>query len=293
MQITEINRYPLKSGAADALNMGQLTPSGLTFDRHWMVVSESGRFISQRDKGAQKLSLVRAAILDEGLELFAPDKSPLIVPFESKAPRMIDVELHGTHYKGVDAGDEAATWFSELLPAWKGESFRLVYFPSDYTRSTKGHYTQHESAVTEFADGYAVLITNESSLADLNPRLVSKGVDPVRMNVFRPNVVLGGAAPWEEDNIKQLQIGDAVLEVVKPCARCPITGVTQEHGSFSAAPQEPRTTLKEFHAGKHLLKQFPNLEGNLLESPMFGQNAIVIKPGKITVGDEIKIISRR
>jgi uncharacterized protein YcbX len=293
MQVTEINRYPLKSGAADSLKMGQLTPTGLTFDRHWMVVSESGRFISQRDKGAQKLSLVRAAILDEGLELLAPDKSPLIVPFENASPRIIEVELHDQLYKGIDAGDEAARWFSELLPPWKGESFRLVYFPSDYTRSTKGHYTQDESAVAEFADGYAVLITNESSLADLNPRLESKGIAPVLMNVFRPNIVIGGAAPWEEDDVKRLQIGDAILEVVKPCARCSMTGVTQERGNFSKSPQQPRATLKEFHAGKHLLKQFPNLEDDLLDMPMFGQNAIVVQPGNVAVGDEITIISRR
>jgi uncharacterized protein YcbX len=227
MNITEINRYPLKSGAADILTEGQLKSTGLTFDRHWMVVSEqSGHFISQRDKGAQKLSRVRAAILDEGLELIAPDKKSLIVPFESANTRIIKIELHDQVYQGVDAGDEAAKWLSEYLPRWKDESFRLVYFPSDYTRSTKGHYTQDELAVAEFADGYAVLITNEASLTDLNQRLEAKGVDPVKMNVFRPNIVIGEAASWEEDNLRQLRVGEAILEVVKPCGRCPITGVS-------------------------------------------------------------------
>jgi len=256
-------------------------------------VSESGRFISQREKGAQKLSLVRAVVSDEGLELFAPDKTPLLIPLESANPRRMQVELHGSFYQGVDAGDEAAQWLSEFLPQWQGESFRLVSFPSDYVRSTQGHYTQENSAVTEFADGYAVLITNESSLADLNPRLTAVGADPVQMNVFRPNLVIAGGEPWAEDGFKQLRIGEAVLEVVKPCGRCPITGVTQELGTFSRKPQEPRKTLKEFHAGRHLVTQFPNLEQDLLDKPMFGQNAIVIKPGVVRVDDEIEILSRR
>jgi uncharacterized protein YcbX len=293
MQVTEINRYPLKSGAADTLNNGELTLTGLTFDRHWMVVTESGRFISQREKGAQKLSLVRALLGDEGLELFAPGKDPLIVPFESATPRRITVELHDEFYEGVDAGDEAAQWFSEFLPPWKNESFRLVYFPSNYVRSTKGRYTQLDSAVTQFADGYAVLITNEASLADLNQRLEAAGVDPVKMNVFRPNIVIGGGAAWAEDELKQLQIGDAIVEVVKPCGRCPITGVTQELGSFSRSPQEPRRTLEDFHAGKDLIAKFPNLEEQLLDKAMFGQNAVVIRPGAVRVGDEIKVLSTR
>ena len=293
MQVTEINRYPLKSGAAERLPVGELMHTGFTFDRHWMVVSESGHFMSQRDKGAQKLALVRAVLLDEGLELFAPDKLPLLIPFESPNPQRTTVEIHGNLYEGVDAGDKAAQWFSELLPPWKNQSFRLVYFPSNYTRTTKDRYTQHESATTKFADGYAVLITNQSSLDDLNPRLQQAGAETVKMNVFRPNLVISGGEAWAEDNLKEVQIGDAVLEIVKPCSRCPITGVTQEEGQLSKFPQEPRNTLKSFHAGKHLLKQFPNLEDDLLNKPMFGQNAVVVKPGTVRVGDEIKVLSRR
>ncbi len=119
------------------------------------------------------------------------------------------------------------------------------------------------------------------------------GADPVQMNVFRPNLVIGGSAAWAEDELKQIQIGDAILEVVKPCARCPITGVTQELGSFSKSPQEPRKTLKSFHAGKHLVARFPNLEEELLDMPMFGQNAVVVRPGTVRVGDEIQVLSTR
>jgi uncharacterized protein YcbX len=51
--------------------------------------------------------------------------------------------------------------------------------------------------------------------------------------------------------------------------------------------------LKGFHAGNHLVTHFPDLEGSLLDMPMFGQNAVVVQPGRVTVGDEVKVISRR
>ncbi len=80
---------------------------------------------------------------------------------------------------------------------------------------------------------------------------------------------------------------------MKPCGRCPITGVTQELGTFSAKPNEPRTTLKDIHAGRHLTDKFPELEAELLDTPMFGQNAIVVRPGAIRVRDKIEVLSTR
>ncbi len=293
MHIAELYRYPLKSGAAEQLASAEISNTGILFDRHWMVVSESGRFISQREKGAQKLSLMRAVLNDGSVELIAPERQPLIVPFEDPSHQKITVELHGKIYQGMDAGDTAAKWISDFLPPWKGERFRLVYFPSDEVRKTRDIYTQRATAETEFADGYAVLVTNRASLDDLNSRLTGNGVDPVNMSVFRPNVVLGGIEAWGEDSLREIQIGDVILEIVKPCGRCPITGVTQETGTFSKRPLEPRKTLETFHAGRHLLKTFPHLEADLLDSPMFGQNAVVVRPGRINANDPITVLSTR
>jgi uncharacterized protein YcbX len=258
-----------------------------------MVVTESGRFISQRDKGAQRLALVRAVLSEEGLGLFAPEMDPLLIPLEVAAGKRGMVQVHDKVCEGIDAGDEAARWINAYLPPWKNERFRLVCFPRDYVRETKDIYTQLDTAVTQFADGYAVLITSEGSLEDLNHRLEERGVGPVRMSVFRSNLVLTGVEPWQEDGLKRLQIGEVVLEVVKPCGRCPITGVNQEEGKFSSKPQEPRETLKSFHSGRHLLEKFPDLESALLDKPMFGQNAVVVKTGTVRIGDEVKVISRR
>ena len=49
--------------------------------------------------------------------------------------------------------------------------------------------------------------------------------------------------------------------------------------------------MSEF--AKALRARFPDLEESLLDIPIFGHNAVVVQPGTVTVGDEVKVISRR
>ncbi|MFX9703786.1 MOSC domain-containing protein, partial [Acinetobacter baumannii] len=74
----------------------------------------------------------------------------------------------------------------------------------------------------------------------MNDRLV--GTEPLPMNRFRPNIVVDGCLPFEEDGWKTLQLtgGNFKLHVVKPCARCVITCTDQRTSKVS---QEPLKTL--------------------------------------------------
>jgi len=47
--LTGINVYPIKSAKGTSLSRGVVTPTGLAHDREWMVVDDTGNFVSQRE----------------------------------------------------------------------------------------------------------------------------------------------------------------------------------------------------------------------------------------------------
>jgi uncharacterized protein YcbX len=140
--------------------------------------------------------------------------------------------------------------------------------PDDVERAVDPKYGL-EGDVVSFADGYPLLIAAASSLDDLNGRLA----EPVPMNRFRPNVVVSGTAPWAEDGWRRLAIGNVVLRIPKPCARCTVTTIDQRTAERGV---EPLRTLATFRS-----------RGN---DVLFGQNCIPESPGSVSVGDAVTVL---
>jgi uncharacterized protein len=260
--------YPVKSCGAIALDRAQLETKGLMWDRHWMVVDATGCFVSQREYAA--MACIVPAFVEDGVRLTTADlDAPLMLPFTPRGDEArIQVTVWDDAFEALDEGDEAAKWFSLAL----GVSVRLVRFAQDVTRLASRKWTNDEDVPTQFADGFPLLVTSESSLADLNARLAAKGAPPLPMSRFRPNIVVDGIDAFDEDFIDTLSIpGEAggdevVLRFAKPCARCPITTIDQLSGERDAQwPAEPLDTLAAFRAD-------PRVDGGLT----FGQNAMVV-----------------
>ena len=112
-------------------------------------------------------------------------------------------------------------------------------------------------AVTEFSDGYPILVISRASLAELNSRLPKA----LPMERFRPNVVIDGVDAYDEDRIHELRAGPVILRIVKPCTRYHMT-TDQQQGAVDGV--EPLQTLKEYRFDKQL------------RGVAFGQNVIVV-----------------
>ncbi|WP_322104620.1 MOSC domain-containing protein [Paraburkholderia sp. J41] len=261
--------YPVKSCGAIALQRAQFDASGLQWDRHWMVADATGRFVSQREYAA--MARIVPEFVEEGVRLSMDGMSEtLLLPF---APRGGETRVQASVWKdtfeALDEGERAAQWFTQAL----GVPVRLLRFARDVTRLASKKWTHDEDAPTQFADGYPILVTSESSLAELNARLAAKGAPPVPMSRFRPNIVVDDVNDaFDEDFVDTLAIEsasgaqDIVLRFVKPCARCPITTIDQQSGKRDANwPAEPLDTLAAFRADARV-------DGGLT----FGQNAIVV-----------------
>jgi uncharacterized protein YcbX len=165
---------------------------------------------------------------------------------------------------------DADRWFTEYL----GVSCSIVVMPDNTRRQVDTTYAPF-GRIVGFADGFPVLVIGSASLDELNRRLRAKGVPPVGIERFRPNVVVSGGAPHEEDSWSRLEGADVALDIVKPCARCTIVATDQESG---VRVREPLATLAEYR----------RLGNNVL----FGQNALHDRTGRISVGDTLAVRSR-
>jgi hypothetical protein len=233
--LTELVIYPIKSCAGMSVAEATLTRAGLAVDgsadREWMVVDPHGGFLSQREH--PRMALIMPRLVGATLELSAPGMPAFALPLahDRQAPARA-VQVWDDSVLASDCGDAAAAWFAQVL----GAACRLVRFHPDAARVTSGKWTGGVGVPTRFADGYPVLVIGAASLADLNERLVAAGRPALPMNRFRPNLVIGGIAPFEEDYVEQFEIGAALLKPVKPCPRCPIPSVDQASGVAGADP---------------------------------------------------------
>ena len=256
--------YPVKSCAGIEVQEAVLTETGLDLDRAWMVVDAQGHFLTQRT--LPRMALIRPQLKSSEMVLRAPGMLALHVALDVvEGPATVTV--WDDTVPAWDMGALAAQWFSDFL----GQPCRLVRFDPEHLRLSSKKWTGDLDAHTQFADGFAVLVTSEASIDDLNERLVAKGHAAVGVERFRPNVVLGGVDAHDEDRIDGVHIavgqGDeadtAELRHVKPCARCPIPNIDPATAQSSPAVSD---TLSTYRSDKRL-------DGAIT----FGMNAVVAR----------------
>lgn len=271
--------YPLKSGKAVLTDELTLTKYGPENDRVWMLVhdteSKSGTFITQRDKGFEGLSLIETNVCDNGVTTFnTPSRNDLIVAKNDVTKNYLDVEIFKKSCSALDAGNQAAQWFSDIF----NHPCRLVRMPQNFNRPVSEKYAR-DGELVSFADGFPLLVTSQPSLEALQEH-IPKGSD-INMTRFRANIVLDGNEPFEEDIIHTVEIGSSILEFVKPCTRCKMTTIDQQAGTIPS--NEPLKTLSQVRRGK----------GDGLQGVFFGQNAIATSLGTIKTGDTVRVLSRK
>ncbi|MBL0920335.1 MAG: MOSC N-terminal beta barrel domain-containing protein [Hydrogenophaga sp.] len=265
--IEELWVYPVKSCAGVRLDEAELTDTGLLYDRAWMVVDAQGEFVSQRE--LPRMALIQPTFKMGQLVLRAPGMLALHLQLDAvEGP--LKVRVWNDEVEAWDMGDLAAQWFSDFLGADAPASLkqlRLARFDPEVKRPSDPKWTGGREAGTQFADGFALLVTSTASLDELNERLVAGGHPKVDQRRVRPNIVLGGVQSHDEDRVGALRIetaaGAAVIEPVKPCARCPIPDVNPDTAETGTAVND---TLRTYRAD-------PRVNGGLT----FGMNAIVLE----------------
>lgn len=263
IQLSDIFTYPVKSLSGISLQQANVTPIGLLNDRTLMLVDQHGQFISQRKY--PQLALLKTSFNAQSLEV--TNHSEQLIISDSDFEKTMEVEVWGDKCFANKANKKVNQWFSHFL----GISVALVKYDQNRPRAIAPDYSIPGDNVS-FADGFPLLLTSMASLDDLNQRLDL----PVSMLHFRPNVVIQGCSAFEEDNWKQIRIGQVKFDLAKPCSRCILTTVNPQTG-VRRSDGEPLKTLAQYRKGN----------GGVY----FGMNLIPRNKGIIQLGDSIEIIS--
>ena len=261
--LSQLNIYPLKSAGGISLEKTITEARGLAYDRRWMVVDDTGQFMTQRTY--PKMALIITSLSTQTLILNAPGMSKLFLPLFPTEGDSQEVKIWNDLCEAWTVNPEATTWISEYI----GKSCKLVYMPDRSNRPIDANYAVDEYQVA-FSDGYPLLLISEASLNELNSRLP----EIVTMKRFRPNLVVTNTEPYEEDSCKKIIVGECEFNVVKPCSRCILTTVDPENGKFSG--KEPLRTLATYRT----------VNGKV----MFGQNMITTIQGTLKVGMPVYFI---
>jgi len=263
LRISQLFIYPIKSLGGIELNSAKVTDRGFEHDRRWMLVDEHNRFLSQREFA--QMALLKVSIDANGLQVRHKhyQQDVIDIPFEFESHEAGEFTIWDDTVKGQFVSDIADAWFSRILNV----PCRLVYMPDDTRREVNPKYAKDK--ITSFSDAYPFMMVGQSSIDDLNGRLV----DQIPINRFRPNMVFTGGEPFEEDTMGHIRVNSIDFYGVKLCARCPIPTINQD---TMVKSKEPTKTLLTYRRRNN--------------DVYFGQNFVHHGGGIVSVGDAIEVL---
>ena len=242
---------PVKSMGLSQPGQVRVDFSGIVEDRRFYLVDQHGRLLTQRQVGPLVQLESEYRIEPEWLGLALPD---------------------GTNVEGpIELGEEVTT------PMWGREVVGRVV-TGDWSPVLSAFCRQPVALVRPDAPGqcydeYPISLVSQASVEGLRRRAPSEvALDGRR---FRPNFLLGGCEPHEEDEWLDglVRIGEElVLRLVARDPRCAIT------------THDPDTGEVDLDTLRLILSYRPSPR-----SPYFGVYGIVERPGTVSVGDIVSV----
>ena len=223
--ISHIVIYPIKGCKGVERYSAHVSKNGLVHDREYAVVildkEKPGHCVALSQSKHPRLSLVSPTnIYDDSITISAHGNGTIVHQPVMKGKEYW-MDFYGDQIQAVDQGDTASRWFSDFL----GEEVRFVRITQDKKRKTSAGSLKPATIFYKTP----VLVVSSESLDSL-----SKSVgETLHHNRFRPNLVLSGLSPFEEDTLAGFCVGPLSLTGTELCDRCSIPGVDQSTGQLN------------------------------------------------------------
>ena len=230
-----------------------LGPEGVTENRRFYLIDASGLRYSVRDHGMLVKVRPRYEVDGERLTLSFPDGTI------ADGTIALGEEVRTDFYGRAVSGRVVEGPWGEALSGFTGDAIRLVRADRPGGGVDRGRGP--------------VSLVSDASLAELAHRSGRNG--PMDGRRFRMLVGVAGCRAHEEDEWcgREVAVGETVVRLLEPVARCAVT------------TRNPDTGERDF-ATLHAIKAYRGLrDGSQIDFGVFGE---VVRPGRIRVGDPVE-----
>lgn len=263
--VTDIYEYPLKSTQGNRLKRAEIGLAGLVNDRKLAVIDNGNKIITGRE--FPEMVRISSEIRNGTLLLRAPELEDITIELNS-CHTYVTAILFGKKVVGTVLKSDASQWISSALNG----NFKLIYLVDD-SGPLKGNGSETRDFSTKYVDSSPVHLINLKTLAYLNSKLRDK----VRPENFRPNIVLYGDEPFEEDYWTEININGCTLKVQGLTERCVFTTIN------------PKTALK--NSDIEPLATLARIRRSNNQAITFGIDLLPVSEGSIKIGDKAVIRS--
>jgi uncharacterized protein YcbX len=229
-----------------------VTEVGVVEDRRFFLTDDANRLVDRLIVGP----LVRISTHTDaaGTTLWMRFPDGTVIEDEVGLGEPVETPIHGR----TGVGRVVIGPWAEAIASFAGRPIRVI-------RCDRPGGTRRGNPTSIISDG---------SLRELAHHA---GVESVDGRRFRMLIDLEDAEPHEEDTWigHRIALGDAVLQVTKPDARCAITTQDPETGSRDLDTLRTLIAYRGLREGKHA---------------DFGVLADVAQPGRIRVGDPVTVL---
>ena len=251
--VARISIAPVRGLGLEHPDAVDLAEVGVLEDRRFYLIDDQGRHIDQLVSGA--LVQVGAHTDPDGtrLRMTFPDGSVIDEAVELGEP------IETTIVTRIAVGHVVLGPWGDALEPFAGRRIRVV-------RCDRPGGTRVANAVSLITDG---------SLRELANRVGEPSIDGRR---FRMLFELEGADVHEEDRWLggQIAVGQAVLSITKPDARCAITTL------------DPDTGARDIDTLRTIIGYRGLREGRKVDFGVLGE---VATPGRVRLGDEVSVFA--
>ncbi|CAD5214825.1 unnamed protein product [Bursaphelenchus xylophilus] len=288
--------YPIKSCKpveTSYLDCAERGPrNGWLTDREYLVVDEANEHMFLTARTYPKMVLIDCEAEANKFVVKFPDGKRVEIDVAEVVKRN-DVRraaLHGgKKTDGLDCGDEIGEALTQYLQVEGKRRLRLLKFDPKLWTERDFHTDPswwHNPVPNvqdhiNYSDMNAFMAISTGSLEVMNQKLAEIGSEEVEIRNFRPNFFINSNVPFAEDYWLNVRIGDAEFVCVRPCTRCILTTVNPTTGEKHPKMQ-PLKLLREFRLAP---------EGQLRKafdmSPIFGVFMVLVRPGRVRVGDTV------